>query len=65
MSHHVDLREHLATLVLCLLLVDELHENTLVLEDITLDLHVQLVVPVKTRQHSTLENTLENTHQMR
>jgi len=38
--------EHLGARVLCLLLVNVLHEDTLVLEDVTLALHVQVVVQV-------------------
>jgi len=36
--------EHLGSCPLCLLLVNELHEDTLVLEHVTLALHVQRVV---------------------
>ena len=36
--------DHLAACALLLMLVDKLHQNTLVLEDVTLALHVQLMV---------------------
>ena len=38
--------EHLGTGLLCLLLVDVLHKDTLVLENVTLGLQVELVVHV-------------------
>ena len=38
--------QHLGPGLLCLLLVDVLHEDTLVLESVTLGLQVQLVVQV-------------------
>ena len=38
--------QHLGPSLLCLLLVDVLHEDTLVLEGVTLCLQVQLVVQV-------------------
>ena len=38
--------QHLGSGLLCLLLVDELHQDTLVLEHVTLGLQVQLVVQV-------------------
>ena len=36
--------QHLGSGLLCLLLVDELHQDTLVLEHVTLGLQVQLMV---------------------
>ena len=38
--------QHLGSGLLCLLLVDELHQDSLVLEHVTLSLQVQLVVQV-------------------
>ena len=38
--------QHLGSGLLCLLLVDELHENSLVLEHVTLGLQVKFMVQV-------------------
>ena len=40
------LLEHLGSRVLSLLLVDVLHQNSLVLEDVSLALHVKIVIPI-------------------
>ena len=39
--------QHLGSGLLCLLLVDELHQDTLVLEHVTLGLQVKLKLKVK------------------
>ena len=57
--------QHLGSGLLSLLLVDELHQDTLVLEHVTLGLQVQLVVKMTINLLGltvTLEETPQNTH---
>jgi len=57
--------EHLGARVLCFLLVDVLHQNSLVLEDITLALHVQMMVQMLVDLLGlavTLEESAEDPH---
>ena len=54
--------QHLGSGLLCLLLVDELHQDTLVLEHVTLGLQVQLVVQVTIDLLSLPANTKTSTY---
>merc|ERR1719411_476320 len=57
--------QHLGSSLLCLLLVDELHENTLVPEHVALGLQVQFVIQVAIDLLSlpvSLEESPNNTH---
>ena len=57
--------QHLGSGLLCLLLVDELHQDTLVLEHVTLSLQVQLVVEMTVNLFGlavTLEEASQHTH---
>ena len=56
--------EHLCALFLCLLLVDVLHEHTLVLEDVSLALQVQNVV-ARQQQHSMFNQRCQRAHQLK
>jgi hypothetical protein len=51
--------QHLGSGLLCLLLVDELHQDALVLEAVTLALQVQLVVPA-THKSKVMQQSLHS-----